>query len=130
MADIVLGVATSHGPQLSIPGDQWSALIEKDQKDRRMNYEALLGKAPAGIEKEITLDKMVSRYESCQRDLDTLSELILEAKPDVMVVLGDDQHEQFGDENMPIFALFNGEEMPIVKRGSRASRPDTLGFAG
>jgi hypothetical protein len=122
-------MATSHGPQLSIPGDQWSALIEKDQKDRRMDYQALLAKAPAGIEKEITLDKMVSRYEACQRDLDTLSEVLLEARPDVMVVLGDDQHEQFGDDNMPIFALFNGEEMPVVRRGSRAPREaDNLGF--
>ena len=44
------------------------------------------------------------------------------AQPDVLVVLGDDQHEQFGDDNMPIFALFNGQEMPVVKRGSRGPR--------
>lgn len=128
MAEIVLGMATSHGPQLEIPGDRWSALIEKDQKDRRMDYQALLASVRPGMDKEITVEKMVARYESCQRDLDTLSEILLEAKPDVLVVLGDDQNEQFRDDNMPIFCLFNGEDMPVVKRPAwGGSDPDSLG---
>lgn len=116
MAEIVLGVGTSHGPQLEIPGDKWFALLEKDKNDKRMNYEALLARAPAGIEKEITEEKFVARWDACQRDLDRLSEVIREAQPDVLVVFGDDQHEQFDDANQPIFCVFHGEQMPVVPR--------------
>lgn len=127
MAQIVLGIGTSHGPQLSIPAENWPALIEKDQKDRRMDYQALLALAPADIEKELAPGKMLARYEACQRGLDTLSELLIETAPDVMVVLGDDQNEQFHDDNMPIFCVFNGEEMPVARR-RRAAANDGDGF--
>jgi hypothetical protein len=116
VAEIVLGIGTSHGPQLGIPGDKWFALLEKDKNDKRMNYEALLAKAPASLAKEITEEKFVERWESCQRDLDTLSEVLREARPDVLVVFGDDQHEQFDDGNEPVFCIFHGEEMPVVSR--------------
>ena len=42
MAEIVLGIATSHSPQLRIAPAQWHLLIEKDQKDPRFDYQQLL----------------------------------------------------------------------------------------
>ncbi len=35
MAKIVLGIGSSHGPQLSIPPEKWSVFLDKDQHDRR-----------------------------------------------------------------------------------------------
>ncbi len=38
MAEIVLGMGVSHGPQLGIPAESWHLLREKDQNDRRFSY--------------------------------------------------------------------------------------------
>ena len=33
----------------------------------------------------------------------------------MVVVFGDDQQEQFHDENMPMFAIYHGKSLPVVK---------------
>ena len=54
MAEIVLGIATSHSPQLRIAPEQWHLLIEKDQKDPRFDYQQLLRDANPALGKELT----------------------------------------------------------------------------
>ena len=41
MAEIVLGVAASHSPQLGVPASQWSLMRQKDEHDTRMDYQSL-----------------------------------------------------------------------------------------
>lgn len=120
MAEIVLGVGTSHGPQLTIPPEKWPLLYEKDTTDPRIDYRALLAAAPPGLEKEITPEKWRERYDACQDALRALRERLERAAPDAVVVIGDDQHEQFLDDNMPMFSVFYGETMPMGRR----ERPD------
>ena len=50
MAKIVLGLASSHTPQLSIPASSWPLLREKDESDPRLDYADLLSKAPPDID--------------------------------------------------------------------------------
>ena len=116
MADIVLGLGTSHSPQLRIPASQWSLLVEKDQTDARIDYAGLLKQAKPGMEGELSEKKMQARYEATQEALDSLGRILTEAAPDVLVVLGDDQHEQFLDSNMPMFCIFRGSLLTVVKR--------------
>lgn len=116
MAQIVLGIGTPHSPQLSIPGNQWSLLAEhKDKVDPRMEYEALLRQAKPELKTEIDPVKMQGRFEACQRALAKLQELLLRAKPDVIVMIGDDQHEQFQENNMPMFCVYRGSSVTVVK---------------
>ena len=42
-----------------------------------------------------------------------------EVNPDVVVVFGDDQHEQFQDDNMPTFAIYHGKSLPVVTHTAR-----------
>jgi len=120
MAKIVLGIGTSHSPQLSIPATQWGSLLRaKDEHDPRLDYESLLRRARPGIETEITPEKMQERYQACQRSIALLGDLIRQAEVDAVVVFGDDQHEQFHDNNMPVFALYHGSSLPIVKHARR-----------
>jgi len=109
-------VGTPHSPQLSIPGNQWSLLAEhKDKVDPRMQYEALLREAKPEWKNEIDPAKMQARYEACQSALAKLKEVLLQAKPDVIVMIGDDQHEQFFENNMPMFSIFRGPSVTVVK---------------
>jgi hypothetical protein len=41
------------------------------------------------------------------------------AEVDVVVVFGDDQHEQFQDDNMPTFAIYHGKSLPVVTHTGR-----------
>lgn len=121
MASIVLGLGSSHSPQLSIPAAQWDVLRKKDETDNRIDYQALLGKAKKGIEDEITPELMQQRYDACQRAIAELGTVLRRVKPDVIVMLGDDQKEQFLDDNMPMFCVYRGEKLPVVKRQPRGN---------
>ena len=118
MADIVLGLAASHGPPVTMPASQWHMLREKDEKDKRMNYNALLKVVPARIADECTDERMQARYDAAQRALGKLHDVLREAKPDVLVVVGDDQNEQFGLDQMPTFCVYRGASMEVKKRAA------------
>jgi hypothetical protein len=65
MAEIVIGIGTSHSPQLSIRAKDWAKLLgDKDKTDPRLDYQALLEKAKPGLDKELTEDKFRERDEA------------------------------------------------------------------
>jgi hypothetical protein len=115
MAEIVIGIGTSHSPQLSIRADDWDYLLKKDETDPRLDYAALLKKARPGLEKELTPEKFRERDEACQKAVKTVGDALRASKADVVVIFGDDQQEQFHDDNMPTFAIYQGKSVPVVK---------------
>lgn len=119
MAQIVLALGTSHSPQLSVRAADWSVLREKDEHDPRLDYEGLLKRAKPDIQAELTPQKFRARDEACQRAIQTLGEVLRRAKADAVVVFGDDQHEQFQDDNMPTFAIYHGQSLPVVTHTGR-----------
>ena len=119
MAKIVLGIGTSHSPQLSVRAADWQVLREKDETDPRLDYPGLVKRAKKGIEAELTAEKFRQRDDACQEAIKVLGEKLREAKADVVVIFGDDQHEQFYDDNMPTFAIYHGKSLPVVKHTGR-----------
>ncbi len=119
MAEIVLGMATSHSPQLSIRAKDWDYLLRKDQTDPRLDYPSLVKRAKPGLEEELTGEKFQERDEACLKAVKNLGDALREAMADVVVVLGDDQHEQFHDDNMPMFAIYHGKSLPVVTHTGR-----------
>ena len=115
MAEIVIGIGTSHSPQLSVRAAEWQVLREKDETDPRLDYQTLLRKAKPGLAKELTPEKFHQRDEACQIAIRTLGEALEAARADVVVIFGDDQQEQFHDDNMPTFAIYHGQSVPVVK---------------
>jgi hypothetical protein len=115
MAQIVLGIGTSHSPQLSIRAKDWGLLLKKDETDPRLDYPALLKRAKADIQSELGEEKFRERDEACQKAIAHLGETLNKAKVNVVVAFGDDQHEQFGDDNMPTFAIYHGKSIPVVR---------------
>jgi hypothetical protein len=115
MAKIVIGIGTSHSPQLSVRAKDWSLLLKKDETDPRLDYQALLKKAKPDIQSELGKEKFRERDEACQAGIKVLGDTLKKANPDVIVVLGDDQQEQFHDDNMPTFAIYHGKSLPVVK---------------
>ncbi|MBO0831119.1 MAG: hypothetical protein J2P28_14665 [Actinobacteria bacterium] len=122
MADIVVGIASSHTPQLSSGVDMWP---DHANRDRRVGEQArLLGKdgeyhsydeilALADPAMEQQLDQAVwdAKYRRCQDAIATLADRLAKAEPDVAVVIGDDQRELFLDDGIPALACFAGDEL-------------------
>jgi hypothetical protein len=119
MAKIVLGLGTSHSPQLSVRASEWGVLREKDEHDPRLDYRGLIKRAKPDIQMELTPEKFRQRDEACQRAIETLGNVLQKAEVDVVVVFGDDQHEQFQDDNMTTFAVYHGKSLPVVTHTGR-----------
>jgi hypothetical protein len=119
MARIVLGLGSSHSPQLSTPPDLWPLHGERDQRNRGLiatdgtpvSYEALLAAAPPSMAKEVTPEIWQTRYDACQKGIAKLGDSLSQASPDIVVIFGDDQEELFSEENMPAVLVYWGEEI-------------------
>jgi 3-O-methylgallate 3,4-dioxygenase len=119
MADIVVGVASSHTPQLSSGVDMWEDHAERDRgnprllgKDARYHtYDELLAVAPPDIEKELDRAVWDDKYQRCQDAIELLAERLHAARPDVALIIGDDQREMFLDDGIPAFACYAGESI-------------------
>ena len=111
MAEIVLGMATSHGPMLSTPWKEWGQRVSADRRNEAhpfrgqiYDYDGLVGERKnEGLRREITPEKWESRHASCQAALDRLTEVYEAASPDIAVIVGNDQRELFVEDNMPAF---------------------------
>jgi len=120
MAKIVLGLGSSHGPQLSIPLEKWSVFLDKDQNDQRYNYKEVLKRANPEIRNELSDSVFKKKSNACQQALSKLRETLAQASPDCLVIIGDDQHEQFWEENMPMFSIYYGDT--VIQRARDRSR--------
>ena len=126
MAEIVLGIGSSHGPQLEMPPENWRAYGESDQSraphwfgGKTYAFEELMDvRAEEHLERECTDEKFATRFRACLQSIAHLSETIERVAPDVCVVVGDDQHEAFNDDNMPPFAIYHGATVNDVPRSS------------
>lgn len=123
MADIVLGLGSSHSPQLSTPPDLWLTYGEGDKRHQELwaadgkpyTFEELLATADRSvIEKELTADKFQTRYNACQQGIAALGTTLEESAPDIVVMIGDDQLELFNEGNMPAVLVYWGETIRSV----------------
>jgi hypothetical protein len=63
------------------------------------------------FEKEMSLEVRRERHERNQRALDLLVDKIEKVAPDIVVVVGDDQHEWFFDDIQPTFSIFCADQL-------------------
>ncbi|MCH8296687.1 MAG: extradiol ring-cleavage dioxygenase [Chloroflexi bacterium] len=142
MAEIVLGLGTSHSPMLSLPSELWSEYAARDQGNPMLlsledgstkTYEELLEAADPAIAQRLTPEVFQAQYKACQKAINTLEEALAEADPDVVVIVGDDQEELFFDDNMPLFSIYWGDSMhlsprPVGENASPATKASMWGY--
>jgi 3-O-methylgallate 3,4-dioxygenase len=121
MAEIALGIGTSHGPLLNTPSEQWSQRAEADRRNpslffrgRPYSFTALTdARAAEGFEREITPERMAERHAACQRAIDAVADTLARVAPDTVVIIGDDQEEVFYEDNMPALSVYWGETLEV-----------------
>ena len=138
MAEIVLGLGTSHSPQLSTPPEKWledgkrleqaGLVLHAVPNGEPVSFDNLAARAPPSIEDELTTEKFCARYEECRANLKWLGEVIEEHRPDVLIMFGDDQKELFLDEQIPAFGVYWGDTIPVIRGEARLSSMDAYSW--
>src|SRR5580658_8120459 len=122
MAEIVLGMAASHGPLLSTPPEQWDlrAKADRENKDhwyrgRTYDYESLLKERAPGLAKEVEVETRRERHAQCRRAMTALGEKFKETAPEAVVIVGNDQREFFNEDLTPAITVYRGKEIRNVQ---------------
>jgi 3-O-methylgallate 3,4-dioxygenase len=119
MADIVLAIGTSHSPLLNSPAEDYPkhAAIDAsgrklvDRQGRPCTYGELLEGDDPSIKDQIAPKVLQERSAQCTANIEKLSRILAQARLDALIVIGDDQHEQFFDDNMPAILIYWGEKI-------------------
>jgi hypothetical protein len=122
MAKIVLGMAASHGPLLATPPEQWDQRVEADRRNPALIYrdgtfrfdDLAKLRAKENLEEQIRLPVKQQRYDACQRAMAKMARVFAEVKPDVAVLVGNDQMEVFEDANIPAFMVCFSESVDNI----------------
>jgi Catalytic LigB subunit of aromatic ring-opening dioxygenase len=119
LARIVVGIGSSHTPQLSSGVGMWEDHAERDRNNPELlgldgefhTYDELLAVADPGIGQELAPDVWERKYHRGQQAVAELTRRLAAARVDVALVIGDDQREMFRDEGTGVFGFFLGDEL-------------------
>ncbi len=121
MANIVGGIAVSHGPLLCTPPSIWHLRAGADQKNvnhwyqgRRHNYDELLAARAPGFGMAVQAAHQARAYAQCQSSLDQLADKFKAMRADWVIVVGNDQREVFHDDMSPALLVYTGESIPNI----------------
>lgn len=125
MADVVLGLGTSHSPVLSIPVDLWPVYHANDPNNRelisprstkRLTYDELLAEADPSYAERANPEAFKEAHHRIQCAITEIGKTLREYKPDVVVIVSDDQDEILFDDNMPAFSIYWGDSVKLLPR--------------
>ena len=119
MADIVLAIGTSHSPLLNSPAEDYPKHAAIDASGRKLldkngkptTYGALLEQADPSIKEQIAPKVLEERSARCTANIEKLGTMLADARLDTLIIIGDDQHEQFFDDNMPAMLVYWGDKI-------------------
>ena len=118
MAKIVLGLGTSHGPMLVTTPDLWDLRLPDDRRNphpwrgRMWSYEELIAaRRGENLAAQTVREVQYARYEQCQRAVAELARVYESARPDIAVIVGNDQMEVFNENLIPAFSVLWGTKI-------------------
>jgi hypothetical protein len=117
MARLVAAFGSSHSPALNSPAEDFAGHARRDEQygghlDRDgapATYAQLVRAADPAVLPQIAADVIAARVAACEAHIDRLGAAIAAARLDALLVVGDDQREQYHDDNMPAFLVYCGE---------------------
>jgi OH-DDVA oxygenase len=116
MAEVVLGVWTTHGPTLSTTPEQWLLRLPADKqrpdhpfRGKKYDFPSLVELRRAeNLASKATLEERTRRAKDCRSAIDRVADIYEASRADVAVIFGNDQHEVFLDDLIPALTVFNG----------------------
>jgi len=108
MAEVTLGIGSSHSPMLSTPHEAFAGLAELDRV-RLPEFDTKARENAAWIGPELRPEVTRARHEATQAALHELSGVLADEAPDAVIVIGDDQGEWFSSDHQPALCIYWGE---------------------
>lgn len=108
MAQVVAGFASSHASTFRDP-TEW----DERRVFVRRGYVRRFGQDPPPEPAEVfeeALEGNMARYQRIHHGLESLRRQLEALQPATLVLIGDDQNENFREDNLPQFAIYVGEE--------------------
>jgi aromatic ring-opening dioxygenase catalytic subunit (LigB family) len=114
MGSLVAAMASSHAFAVA-PPEKWDELRERNRNvyAERQNTAA---PPPHPRLSEESWEDVQTRYSRVRNGLLELKRIIAESKPDALIVIGDDQNENYTAQNVPQFAIYTGAEAVFFDR--------------
>jgi OH-DDVA oxygenase len=116
MAEIVLGMWTTHGPTLSTTPEEWLLRLPADKaradhpfRGGTYDFDTLVEmRKSEGLANQITLEERTRRHAACRDAIGVMGNVFDAARPDVAVIFGNDQRELFLEDITPALTVFDG----------------------
>ena len=114
MASLAAAFGSSHSPALNSPVEDMPGHARRDAQyqnhldteGRRVSFEAL--SRTRDFSSQITPRMLGERISSCASAIERLAASIAQARLDALIVVGDDQKEQYLEDNLPAFLVYCG----------------------
>jgi Catalytic LigB subunit of aromatic ring-opening dioxygenase len=133
MAEIVLGIGSSHSPMLSTPHEDFAGHVDRDRA-RVPGFADLAREKGAWIGAELRPEVTQARHDATQAAIARLGATLAEAAVDTLVVIGDDQAEWFSADSQPALCIYWGDTVdnlpPPVEKMAPSLRRAYWGFYG
>lgn len=131
MADIVLGLALSHSPLLTLDQQEWAHRAQADYDNPQLNlsdgrflsYAELAAETGEPFAAIVTPEQFAEAEARSIAGLDRVADALAAAEPDIVVVIGDDQGELFPASHIPMIAIYHGEEIATNDVWGRDDKP-------
>ncbi|MHB8619770.1 MAG: DODA-type extradiol aromatic ring-opening family dioxygenase [Chloroflexota bacterium] len=98
-----MGLGASHSPILFVSPDKWLARVHEGQ--------ALDDEPPSFKLSPENVAHTNAQIQRCHAAYAELRAALEQARPDALVILGDDQGENFNATNMPLLSIYTGDEV-------------------
>src|SRR5258706_14684286 len=120
MARVVAAFGSSHSVMLAAELQDWLSGFREsdlrmkyyDREGKPRSYADVLAAAPPNIAQLVADEAIEARVNEVQDAMKRLKSEIASAKLDILIVVGDDQHELFQDRHMPSIGIYYGERIP------------------
>jgi protocatechuate 4,5-dioxygenase, beta chain len=111
MATVVAGMASSHAYTFVEP-DRWEARRELTRQRYFKRFSTYPPVQPQ-LEHE-TLEDNQQRYQDIREGLQRLKRSYEALRPDALILIADDQDENYRDDNLPQLAIYTGERIVAI----------------
>jgi hypothetical protein len=119
MAKLVSAFGSSHSVMLAAQLEDWVSKFREadkvlplyDREGNKLSFEQVLAQAPANAAEIVTPEAITQRFHEMERCLEEMKTRVQAARLDVLIVVGDDQHELYHDENIPAIGIYYGETL-------------------
>lgn len=128
MGRLIAGMGMAHSFMVLVDGEVWPKFGEADHHStllvdtsgKKVTFQELESRNGDRYAAEAETPNLVRQAKNAQASIARLRAETEELKPDVIVVIGDDQMELLGPANMPALSIFYGDRLQTKQSSSLA----------